>query len=226
MAREAMMIEHTQDEWIILGALCEFISISLRLPTTELAEVLSSGEFIETIKEIGEQAGLGCIQLAHIDVLLAEYKGQNSEELFHSLRTEYTRLLVGTPVPVVSPYAGVWHAKDQGVEPLLFINPHTMEIERFMRKHGIGQAEGKNEPLDHIASEFEFLQYLALVNASAVEVCSVVEIPEAAFSTFFFQYVSNWASKFANEVLATTKLGFYKAAAEILIAMLHTEQVH
>jgi TorA maturation chaperone TorD len=211
---------YTQEEWLIQATLCELLAKSLQLPTQELAGVLAIGEYADALVDIGAAAGLNQSRLAQADALLTAYVGQDPEELFHVLRAEYTRLFVGAPEPVVSPFAGVWYAREQGVEPLLFVSTRAMEIERFLRSYGVGQAEGKNEPLDHIATEFEFLQYLALVNAGAVQVPEGIEIPTDAFSTFFSQYVANWSGGFAQSVATATELAFYKAVAEIIRAIL------
>ena len=212
----------TQDEWVVEAALCELIAMGLRLPTQELAEAVASGEFAEALVEVGTQAGIDKQTLSQAKTLLADYSGQDPEVLFHTLRIEYTRLFVGAPEPEVSPFAGVWHAREQGVQALLFVNPRSMEIERFMRSCGIGQADGKNEPLDNISTMFEFLQYLALANAGAVEKTEGIEIPDDAFKTFYSKYVANWAGAggFADSVIASARIPFYKAMAEVIKAIL------
>lgn len=210
----------TQEEWVVRGALCELLAKSLKLPTRELAEALVSGEFGEAFVEIGESVGIDPSILAQSQQRLAEYQGQDSEELFHNLRIEYTRLFVGAPNPVVWPYAGVWHALEQGVEPLMFVNPRTIEIERFMKSCGIGQSEGRNEPLDHIATEFEFLQYLALVNAGAILVSEGVDMSDDAFGSFLSRYVASWAGGLAQKVLKATKSAFYQAVAQFVQVLL------
>jgi TorA maturation chaperone TorD len=210
---------YTQEEWLIQATLCELLAMSLQLPTRELAAVLTTGEYACALADIGAGVGLDQTTLAQADALLAGYRGQDSEDLFHILRTEYTRLFVGAPEPAVSPFAGVWYAREQGVEPLLFVSTRAMEIERFLRGYGVGQAEGKNEPLDHIATEFEFLQYLALVNAGAVQVPEGIEIPTDAFDTFFSKYIADWAGDFAQSVSAATELPFYTAVAKIIGAI-------
>ena len=53
------------------------------------------------------------------------------------------------------------------MQPLLFVNPRSMEVERFMRSCGLGRPEGTNEPLDHVATECELLEHLALRAAGA-----------------------------------------------------------
>jgi len=210
----------TPDGWVARAALCELVALSLRLPTQETADILVSGEFSEALTELGDKTGLDPSHLAQSKDLLVQYREQDPEQLFHDLRIEYTRLFVGAPTPQVTPYAGVWHALEQGVEPLMFISPRAMEIERFMRSCGVGQQEGRNEPLDHIATEFEFLQYLALVLAGAAQIPKGIEISDDAFDTFFSQYIANWAGGFANKVQAASQTAFYQAVAKILRALL------
>ncbi|MCL1846758.1 MAG: molecular chaperone TorD family protein [Coriobacteriia bacterium] len=212
----------TQDEWLARGAFCELLALSLRLPTLELAQALCSGEFAEALAELGERVGLEQSQLAQATKAVTDYQGQDPDELFHTLRIEYTRLFVGAPTPVVWPYAGVWHALEQGLEPLMFVSPRAMEIERFMKGCGVGRAAEKNEPLDHIATEFEFLQYLALVNAAVIELPELpegLEMPDNAFDAFLAQYVTNWAGDFARSTLAAAQAGFYQAVAKAILAL-------
>ena len=156
-------------QWLNRAALYEILALGLRLPTPELAEALVSGEFADALAEIGTANQLDDGILGAAVSVLDSYRDGSTDALFHKLRTCYTGLLVGAPEPAVSPYAGVWWARAQGVEPLLFVNKRSMDIERFMRNVGIGQAEGRNEPLDHIATMLEFLQYTALVLAGAAE---------------------------------------------------------
>ena len=65
------------------------------------------------------------------------YVGADEEVLFHRLRTEATRLFVGAPNPVASPYEGVWRAEDDGVQPLLFVNPHSMDVDANFKVNSV-----------------------------------------------------------------------------------------
>lgn len=84
------------------------------------------------------------------------------DDIQKELRPEATRLFVGAPEAACSPYEGVWRAKAEGVQPLLFVNPHSMAVERFCKACGLGRPEGTNEPLDAVWTELELLEYLAL----------------------------------------------------------------
>lgn len=158
------------------------------------------------------------------------------DELKHALRAEATRLFVGAPEPLCSPYEGVWRAADDGVQALLFVNPHSMDVERFCKACGLGRPEGTNEPLDHVATEFELLEYLALRAAvdAAGEPADDVDAgepgdvvasadlpggsPAAAYDQFMDEHVRTWAPRFADKAADEARLGFYPQAGSLLKA--------
>ncbi|MDR1014700.1 MAG: molecular chaperone TorD family protein [Coriobacteriales bacterium] len=206
----------TQQEWLNRAALYELLALGLRVPTAELGEAVSSGEFAEALEEIGAANGLATAPVEQAVADLAGYKGQDVEALFHRLRVEYTRLFVGAPEPQVSPFAGVWWAGDQGVEPLLFVNKRSMEVERYLRAVGVGRPEGTNEPLDNIATMLEFLQYAALVCAGSVELPEGVEIDAETSERFADDFLNDWLGRFALKTAEETREPFYRALAKLL----------
>lgn len=170
--------------WMLRAAACELLAFSLRYPDAELAAALASGEWADAAEEVAAALGLslpegfaadaracagkGAGLAGAVDAPTADAGGcpEDSESLLHGLRAEATRLFVGAPEPAVSPYEGVWRAADDGVQALLFVNPHSMAVERFCRSCGLGRPEGTNEPLDHAATELELLQHLASLAAA------------------------------------------------------------
>ena len=135
-------------------------------------------------------------------------------------------MFVGAAEPIVSPYEGVWAALDDGVQPLLFVNPRSMEVERFCRACGLGRPEGTNEPLDHVATEWELLQYLALEASGAVaregdgraDEDFPGGSPSAAYEAFLSDHASVWMPRFAEKVIEETRQPFYRSAAQLLAA--------
>ena len=170
------------------------------------------------------------------DARLAAYAGRDSEALLHELRAEATRLFVGAPEPAVSPYEGVWRAADDGVQALLFVNPHSMAVERFMRSCGVGRPEGTNEPLDRVDAELELLQYLCMLEAGPAEAPEGAEPPAgpgaaagadapedgwaAARERFLEEHALAWMPRFADKVAEETREPFYRAAAGLLKSVL------
>ncbi|WP_139650661.1 TorD/DmsD family molecular chaperone [Raoultibacter phocaeensis] len=225
--------EHV-DAWQARAALCELAAFSFRYPGKELAEALDSGEWADAACEISQTLGLslpeGFAEQLRSETSENEACASGSESegdrSLHALRAEATRLFIGSPEPVVSPYEGVWAALDDGVQPLLFVNPKSMEVERFCRACGLGRPEGTNEPLDHIGTEFELLQYLALLSAGialpAPDGPRAEDFPggspEAAYEAFVSEHARFWMPRFADKVIAETRLPFYRSAAELLNA--------
>ncbi len=211
--------------WQLRTAACEFLAFSLRYPDTTLAQAVASGEWHDAAKEIA----------ASLDIRLPDDFGaeapagtaptaQDADAVLPSLRAEATRLFIGAPDAVCNPYEGVWRAADDGVQALLFVNPHTMAVERFCKECGLGQPEGTNEPLDHIATEFELLEYLAGLHSgiiTAPEGAPEIDTfpngsPAAAYDGFMQDHTLRWVPRFAEKLATETRLPFYRDVAALL----------
>ena len=146
------------------------------------------------------------------------------------LRVEATRLFVGAPEPLVSPYEGVWRAAQDGVHALLMVNPHTMDVERFMHACGLKRPAGTQEPLDHVATECELLEHLAL-RAAADEPAEGVPgegaLPggsaSAAYARFCAEHASTWMADLAAELTRVARHPLYRAAGIYLGALVAAE---
>ncbi|MDO5043366.1 MAG: molecular chaperone TorD family protein [Slackia sp.] len=219
------------ESWIARAALCELLSLSFRYPDDVLADAVSSGDWVCAAREIAgvlgldlpgdfDEGSLGAVPLCGAEALV------DSRSLLSALRVEATRLFVGAPEPACSPYEGIRRAEVEGVPALMFVNPHSMEVERFSRACGLGRPEGTNEPLDHVATEFELLQVLALraagVEAAGAEGVAQAELPggsaAAAYELFLAEHARLWMPAFAEDVAAETRHPFYRAAALLLRA--------
>lgn len=241
-ALEAQHAGQHVEPWQARAALCELLALSLRYPDGALFDAVRSGEWTSAACELSGVLGtplseafsdaVAAFALAFGEGGCEASQAPIDDERFHKLRTEATRLFVGVPDPVVSPYEGIWRAKDDGVKGLLFVNPHSMDVERFCASCGLGQPEGVNEPLDHIATEFELLQYLASLAAGIAAPAeggpSPSELPggspEAAYAQFLEEHLFVWAPRFAEAVEAQAQHPFYKAVAELLKVFLQAAQ--
>ena len=201
-------------DWATRATAWELAALSFRYPGPELEGAVASGEWAEAAREI-----VGALGLA-----LPEGFGAGASA--EGLRPEATRLFVGAPEPAVSPYEGVWRAADDGVRALLFVNPHSIEVERFMRACGLGRPEGTNEPLDHVATECELMEHLALRAAGAEPPGGAPAgadlpggSPEAAYGAFLEGHARAWMPRFADAVAAESRVPFYRDAAAFLGAL-------
>ena len=208
--------------WQARAAAWELAALSFRYPGAELAGAVVSGEWADAACEIA-----GALGLALPEGLGEGLSGRSGPgDVLHALRPEATRLFVGAPEPAVSPYEGVWRAADDGVQALLFVNPHSMEVERFMRSCGLGRPEGTNEPLDHVATECELMEHLALRAAGAEPPEGAPAgadlpggSPEAAYGAFLEGHARAWMPRFAERVAAESRVPFYRDAAAFLGAL-------
>lgn len=211
--------------WQVRATAWELLSVSLAYPTKELVGAIASGEWAAAAQEVADALELGVPAGAFEGV--AAYAGADESELFHALRTEATHLFVGAPTPVVSPYEGVWRAEDDGVEALLFVNPHSVAVEHFLRDCGLGHPEGTNEPLDHASTECSLLEFLAGVEAGIMELPAgktAANLPGgsvvAAYEQFFVDHAQTWLPRFAEKAAREAREPFYRAVAELLATML------
>lgn len=211
--------------WQVRTTAWELLSLSFAYPTHDVAAAVASEEWADAAQEIATALGLELAFGAFEGMDI--YVGAEEEALLHQLRTEATRLFVGAPSPVVSPYEGVWRAEDDGVQPLLFVNPHSMEVERFMKQCGLGRPEGTNEPLDHAGTECSLLEFLAGVEAGIMELPAgktAEDLPGgsvvAAYEQFLADHAQTWLPRFAEKAASEAREPFYRAVAGLLGAMM------
>ena len=225
----------TENEmWATRAVACELLALSLRYPDETLAGAAASGEWLGAAREVagalelGLPEGFGVGLPREEDAAAGSVSDEQVAAMLHELRPEATRLFVGAPDPACSPYEGVWRAQADGVQPLLFVNPHSMEVERFCRSCGLGRPEGTNEPLDHAATELELLCHLASRAAGTVDpsacIVSEADLPggsaAAAYDQFVTEHLNAWAPQFAEKLAAEARHPFYCAVAALLAAFL------
>ena len=216
----------SRETWALRAVAWELAAFAFRYPDAALAEAVASGEWADAAEEIASALGAGLPEGFADDARAAV--GSDAEELLHALRTEATHLFVGAPEPACSPYEGVWRAADDGVQALLFVNPHSMAVERFCRACGLGRPEGTNEPLDYAATEAELLQYLASVAAGIAEPVETsldsASLPggsiEGAYDQFMAEHALVWMPRFATKTAEMSRIPFYRAAGAYLAAVL------
>lgn len=222
-------------DWMTWATAWEFAAFSFRYPTPAHVDALESGQWAAAADEIMEA----------LDVSVPEgfaWAARDAAEQAHgggvldALRTESTRLLIGTPHAVCSPYEGQWRQAGDFRTPL-FVNKYSLEVERFCKECGFARPEGTNEPLDHVATECELLERLALSAAGCagdggdasgddpdgglVEVSA--EAAAQLYERFVAEHASAWMPQFAAEVKEASGLAFFQAAACYLEALLCAE---
>lgn len=212
----------SEQVWGARAKACELMSFSFQYPNEDLIESINSGEWISLAHEL----------IAFFKLPLSDgwEKGLAPVEL-RPLRVEATRLFIGSPKPVVSPFEGVWRAQDDEVQPFLFVNPHSMEVERFCSSCGLGHPQDIYEPLDHVSTEFELLLYLTSI-ASGDGRFGETRFSEndfpggsaaAAYEQFMVEHALIWIPRFAKKIEKESSMPFYRAVGRMLTVMIGEE---
>lgn len=209
----------TAERWMHRASAFELLSLAFLLPSRPLAEAVATGEYAEAAGEAFGLAAPGDERVTEAVAYLAAAADGDAQAALHALRREHTRLLVGEKEPPLTPYAGVWRAQQQGQQGLLFVSEASLAIERFMARCGVAKdldAGQTNDPVDHIGTMAEFLQFLCLVKARAVQAPAGAAIGTDDFDTFLAEYFAPYATWLASELIAQTRSDFFKGAALLL----------
>ena len=202
--------------WLERAGLFELLAKSFSFPAFDLAAALASGEYSQASREVCHAWGITDVRLdALLERVDDKYAGDEDTAL-HALRIEYTRLFIGTREPLVSPYGSYWKAIAEGRDPVLFLSRETSEVESAMHAAGVGNRPGLREPLDHIACELEFLQYLCTVEGGAEKPSEGAAVGESVYETFLKGHVQTWTRDFADAIDGEASELFYRCAAEML----------
>ena len=204
-------------DWLARAARCELLSLMFSVPTRDVAARLVSGELGEACVEVASLNGIDDEVSADVSGCLDRYVGQDADACFHAMRREYTRLFVGAGDAPVTPYAGVWAARQHGRRGLLFVGGESMAVERVVRRCGFCRTVGAaNEPLDHIGSLLGFAALLCLVRAGAIPVPQDGRIEPGEYERFCEEHLGPFASALATEVLGLAPEPFTRASAYLL----------
>lgn len=208
------------------------LSIGFLYPTRELAEGLIDGGFAadltETTKRLIETLSLSDATAAALyapaDELVTVDFGTDSESLYHALAVEYTRLFIGAPSPVVSPYESIHVDSEPDSPALLMVSPSAVAVQRAYREVGVDMRSSA-EPPDHIATELEFSYYLCCKEAFSWSEGDDAGAKEwrRLESVFATEHLAAWGIEFARQVQEATSQKFCAALSLLAQAYLRLE---
>lgn len=210
--------------WMHRASAFELLALAFLVPTDALAEAYASGEYAEACAEAFETALPADERVGRAIELLAQPTAPEEatvSDVLSLLRREHTRLFIGEREPLITPFAGVWATQRQGGRGLLFVGEESVAIEHAMKRCGIVKnlAAGQtNDPLDHIGTLCEFLMYLCLIQAKAIQASEGALVEEDDFDRFVGQHFAPFASWLAGETESQTRLPFFQGAALLLAA--------
>jgi DMSO reductase family type II enzyme chaperone len=209
--------------------LYQLFAISFQNPTQELVQDLQSGvlteNFITCFDTIAQDNTLYEEALSELKAFTEIHQNDDPVQLLSDLRVEYTRLFIGPTKPVVPPYETL-HRETPGKdgEPLLFVSPTAMSVERYYREAGVKMAI--NDSPDHLTTELEFLVYLCNKEADAWEEADNDQARDFRKKErdFHDEHLSHWGIDFCRRTREADDSGFFTALSALLALYLHIEE--
>ena len=219
--REGVHVNETQS-WQLKATMWELLAVSLRYPDDTLNQAVASGEWTQAALELAQALNLALPQGFEDEARQAQElaQGENGIDI---LKGEATRMFISPYKPACSGYETMWRSADDGVDPLLFVSKYAMGVERFYKSCGLKGAQGTNDPLDHIGSECEFMEYLASLAGGAERPEGVPAdesfpggSPASAYATFKAEHIDAWVPRFSAKMLQESRTPFFRAVAMLL----------
>ena len=123
------------------------------------------------------------------------------EDVQLELAADYAKLFLGTGKQGALPYASIYLSKDG----LLMQEPHHQMV-KLLKDNGFAQAEGFNEPADHLAIILDFMGNLAVkeMDASIQQQC-------------LKEHLISWLPQWQEDAKKHDPFGFYAAAALLIL---------
>lgn len=200
----------------------QLLAMFLHLPTDEMAGGQLDGSIAEDICAIMHELDFSSEKIDSINNGLACLKGdlQNKDKLHSEMRKEYTRLFTHPKKPQIGIYETLFLADikpDNEDRPSVFISPAALDAERCYKKAGLTLSKEVREPGDHMATELEFMMYLYLKKASALQENNREEIQrrEEEIQEFTDIHLKKWAKDFFDKCIESSEHLAYNSFGEI-----------
>ena len=198
----------------------QLLSISLRLPTTELAEALLDGSYRQDGINILEELSCSKKDLLLVSEALDTLKGRKEDltPLLIEMRREYTRLFDDPKQPALNIYETLFlHDPEDNQAAMLFMSPTALDVERCYREAGVSLVSQSAEPADHMATELEFMMYLYGKKGQALkeENNEAVEKIEQQIQQFEGMHLKKWCVEFFNGLHTESTSTSYQALAKL-----------
>lgn len=200
--------------------LYQLLSISLRLPTNELAEALLNCSYRQDGINILEELSCSQGDIAQVSEALGRLEGTIAEitPFLIELRREYTRLFDDPKKPAINIYETLFlHDPEDKQGVMLFMSPAALDAERCYKEAGVSLVKQSAEPADHMATELEFMMYLYAEKGKALqeENPEKVEKLEKQIHQFEELHLKKWCPAFFDTLENEARLAPYHALCQL-----------
>ena len=140
-----------------------------------------------------------------------------SDDDFHSVSAEYTRLFVGTRRVLAPMWESVYFNRDRMV-----FQRETFEVRAMYRAYGLEVDALSHEPDDHLAYELLFVARLMTLASERLAKGCLNEARQIVSDmvSFVVCHPLSWVDRWLEEVRRATCGGFYRGYAELVVVAL------
>jgi len=200
----------------------QLLSLSMHLPTEEMARGLLEGTLTEDVQKIFGELGFTNEVIENIttDFEALQNNAATTKGLLTEMRREYTRLFTNPEKPAVAIYETLFlyqPEEENGVKPALFISPAALDAERCYKKAGFTRSKEINEPGDHMATELEFIMLLYYQKVKFLEEDNQEEIAKKneQIKEFSKVHLQKWAIDFFDRCISASESNVYRTFGQI-----------
>lgn len=199
----------------------QLLAMFLQLPTRDIVAGLSDGSVAADISAIFEELGFSASTRETLGTAFSQIQQdtKSQEELLSELRKEYTRLFTHPQKSQIEIYESLFlfNPQESDAKPSLFISPAALDAERCYRKAGVVRSKEVNEPGDHMATEMEFMMFLYLQKAKALQEGNQAEAErrKGEIKEFYDVHLKKWAKEFFDRCSKLSTHPFFRTVGEI-----------
>jgi TorA maturation chaperone TorD len=210
-------ISTSMDRVLARAVLCRALKLGFDQPTNNLLQALFSDDGREALRlaalslEGGESRALSA---------LVERIGALPVPELEQLRRSYERLFGHTLRGRVCPYEC-----EYGRQALLLRAQELADLGGFYAAFGLRSAETRHERPDHVACEFEFVEFLSRKEFWAIENddAEMADVTLRALAEFLRQHLARFGRAFARSLQDAEPRGFYGMLGAFCEAFLMVE---
>lgn len=199
----------------------ELLSFAFAFPTESLAQALVEGSFQADLND--------CLAELGISEQFSLEDSANAQELFESMRQEYSRLYLSPgKLVVIYPYESAFIFKKNNIDgfPTLINSPTTIAVEKAMAQAGALPQTARTEPVDSVWGECEFMRFLLTqalaynLNEASLENSQDSNDWLVAAQAFFSEHMVQWLPDFMSMTAEHSRSAFYRNLAQAAEAVL------
>lgn len=218
---ESMINELEIQKSIAASDMYSLLSMLLHLPTEEIAAGILDGSLAEDVLAIFEELGFSDNRIETIKTKLgALQRISGKDELLTEMRREYTRLFAHPKKPAIDIYETLFlfqPQEGQKDKPTLFISPAAMDAQRCYKQAGLVKSKEANEPEDHMATEMEFMAYLYMQKAKALNEDNQEGLAQRneQIKEFSELHLRKWGIDFFDSCISSSERDVYRTFGQI-----------